>query len=178
MNIGKSILAVIILSVLLLFGCSKQDNHPVSTFKMTGQKIRIHLATNGIIPSLSMYSDRNYAVPSKNWVAGAFSDSFFSFKQQLASSNWTAEENDCDDFARFSAFFAQYLHHNTPNKLKNTALSFGEFLYETKELQGHAINIFLYREQEKVKIGFYEPQTCKIVILTKEEIESCYFIKF
>lgn len=126
----------------------------------------------------SVMTDVVYVCPSLRWVKGSFAQAFASFKNQLGNNTWVEEENDCDDFSRFAAFFAQYLHHNTKNKIEKTSLAFGEIWYVRDAGDDHRINIFLYRENEVMKVGFFEPQTCKIVTLSDYEKQNCKFYQF
>ena len=176
-----------LLIIILCFGvisipsCSKREAPNVVTdFRLSANQVKAYMViTNDIYPILAgIQVDAAYVLPTLDWVKGSFSQAFASFKFQLNNGQWKSEANDCDDFARFGAFFAQYLHHNTQNRIKNTALCFGEFGYQKKDMSGHAINVFLYRDQGKVYIGFYEPQTCEVITLTKEEMSACQFYRF
>lgn len=174
--------ALVVVGLFVLFvSCSKSGGtNTVTDFKLSKSQVNDFLGdTNKVIPmDGAVAADAEYALPTLGWIKGDFSSAFNSFKFQLGNSQWHSESNDCDDFARFAAFFAQYLHHNTTRKLANTGLCFGEFWYVTTAGTGHAINVFLYRENEKVKLGFFEPQTGAVVNLTKQEIESCSFYRF
>lgn len=112
-------------------------------------------------------------LPTANWITNGFSQSWIGFRESLGA--WTSEENDCDDFARGAAFFAQLLHHNTEGRPKSSALAFGEFWYQQRDNRGgHAINFYVYRVGTNMHVGFFEPQTGQGVTLTKQEIDSCY----
>jgi hypothetical protein len=119
--------------------------------------------------------DNSYLLPALNWVAGGFTESWFEFKNAIGA--YSAEDNDCDDFARGAAFLAQVLHHNTPDRAKHVGLAFGEFCYISNTIGSHAINMFVCREDGALKIGFYEPQTCSVVELTPDEIGTCFFYR-
>lgn len=175
------LIAILCLGVVSIPSCSKRtEPNVVTDFRLSAHQVKMFMVvTNDIYPVLAgIQVDSAYVLPTLDWVKGSFSQAFASFKFQLNNNQWKSEENDCDDFARFGAFFAQYLHHNTPNKIKNTSLCFGEFGYQKKDLSGHAINVFLYREKGKVNVGFYEPQTCEVITLTKEEVSTCQFYRF
>jgi hypothetical protein len=121
---------------------------------------------------VGVFADSAYLLPSRSWVESTFAKSWFDFKASLGP--WTAEDNDCDDFARGAAFLAELLHHNTKDRPAKTSLAFGEFWYIRHEDNGgHAINFYAYREEGVIKVGFFEPQTCLPVTLTEKEISSC-----
>lgn len=166
-----------LLFILILGGCSKPSVNTVTDFKMSSTDVYIFFQTIKIFPQNTLVADSSYALPSKSWIENEFSNAFKIFKNELQASNWSTSSNDCDDFARFAAFFAQYLHHNTQNKLQQTALAFGEFMYVKDPSSPHAINVFLYRENNAVNIGFYEPQINAIVSLSQKEIKSAFFLR-
>lgn len=124
-------------------------------------------------------ADEAYMLPALDWVTGEFSDAWLAFRASLGT--WSEDDNDCDDFARGCAFFAQLLHHNTPQHELKTALAFGEFWYDRDIGGGHAINVFLYRDATSdvgVQIGFFEPQTGEAITLSQKELESCIAWRF
>lgn len=170
----------LIILACVFVSCNRQPINTVTDFSLSAFQVQKELNTAGIfISSQAIFADPNYAVPSLAWVENTLAPAFYSFKAQLQTSTYAPVENDCDDYARGAAFYAQYLHHNTKNKLANTALCFGEYWYTTGTGTGHAINIFLYRDQAKrIKIGFFEPQTCKIVTLLPFELATGGYYRF
>lgn len=127
------------------------------------------VSTFGIAGSMA---DDDYMLPAKGWVNGEFANGWFNFKATLGG--WSEQDNDCDDFARGAAFFAQLLNHNTPRKPKPSALAFGEFWYRQDTGDLHAINFFVYRDGTALKVGYFEPQSCSQIVLSPKEIKSCY----
>lgn len=165
----------------MIYGCAPDSSkkNTVTNFQLTSTQVENFMSsTNDITILTALETDEYYALPTLDWIKGDFSTAFASFKYQLAVSQWKSQANDCDDFARFAAFFAQYLHHNTPDKLSNTALGFGEFYYFKTGQGWHAINVFMHREGGSVKLGFYEPQTCQVISLSRQEMDSCVFYRF
>lgn len=143
--------------------------------------LQIAISDLGVHPSTGWFpTDRKYVSPSEPWIGGTFSDALNTLKFQLGLQEWTAEEFDCDDFARVSAAYASILHHKTAGREKGTGLAFGEFHYmKDAPYGGHAINIALVAASDgKPKLVFYEPQTCKIVHLSQKEIDSCITLRF
>ncbi len=122
-------------------------------------------------------ADRSYALPSKRWVVGDYFEALWAFQHALMVGKWKEEENDCDDFARMAAAFAQLLHHRTIDKDKATALAIGELWFQQAPGVGHAINIAVCgRHPDDVFV--FEPQTCKRIDLTEEQKDHIYMIRF
>lgn len=112
--------------------------------------------------------DRRYALPTKGFIEGAFSKALWSFQSFFAILRWTEEANDCDDFARIAAGFAQILHFLTPGRPPATALAVGELWYVKDNGENHAINIALCGPTP-ADVICYEPQTRQIVTLSETE---------
>ena len=170
-----------VLCISFLSSCSEQQSYnTVTNFTMSAKDVDEFIKRSDIGMSFGkgFVVDNLYVLPSRLWIEKEFSQALSQFQRSLKTSVWTAEENDCDDFSRFAAFFAEYLHYNTQNKLPKTALCFGEFAYQRDIGGAHAINVFLYRENNKVQMAFYEPQTCKVVVLSESEKMSCLFYRF
>lgn len=164
----------------LLAGCGKKSGaaNVVTNFTLTSQEVVNFMSDK--CPTSYQYSvrDAKYSLPARSYIEGGFSTALKSFLFQLNSNEWKTEENDCDDFAVAAFFLMSFLHHNTAHKVSQTGLAFGEFHYMRADGQGHAINVAIAREGEKLSLVFYEPQTYSIVELSKEEIESCVFWRF
>lgn len=122
--------------------------------------------------------DPFYALPALSWVEREFTDSFGVFRpSQMA--RYADGDSDCDDFAECAAFHAHFLHRHTSGRPDKSALAFGEFYYQSRPGVGHAINCFLYHdEQQSLCLGFYEPQTARVVALTREQVGTAMVVKF
>lgn len=129
--------------------------------------------------TVSVLPDRQYVMPTWTWVSMSFSQALHKLQNALTIQKWLAEANDCDDFARVSAAFAQVLHTNTPGRPEGTALAFGEFWYKQDKGGGHAINVVLTGRdgEEKIEVKFYEPQTRKFVQLSEPEKLSAMMVR-
>lgn len=168
-------LVLLMVASLFMTGCSKQAKTTVTNFQITAEEIVKLMEANEINPLLGYaVADGVFSTPSELWIATDFSSDLKNFQFYLKDSQWVAEENDCDDFARGAAFFAQLLHHNTRNKIQQTALAFGEFWYKQQNVGYHAIDFAVVRDQQlKLKVVFYEPQLKQIITLTRAEKLSC-----
>jgi hypothetical protein len=122
--------------------------------------------------------DKNYVLTTREWIQIEFSAGLSAFQFQMGINNWNAESNDCDKFASATTFYAKWLNHSTPNRKVLASLACGEVYYtQQKNSQNHAINFFIVKSGEELKILFYEPQTKRFVTLTQAEIFSIYFWK-
>ena len=131
------------------------------------------------VASLSWHiADRNYALPTVNFLRGAFASALWSFQNFFAVMSWTEEANDCDDFARLAAAFAQILHYLTPGRPECSALAVGEFWFQKDNGGGgHAINVACCG-LEASDVVFYEPQTRTVLHLTDTEKASATMVRF
>lgn len=138
---------------------------------------------HGINPNAVIFSDEQVALPRFDWVAQVFGPAWTETKRRLQIERYTSESNDCDDYARMCAGYAQMLHNLTLTELREakkpapqTGLAFGEFWY-TPPSGAHAINAFIHLAvpdvQDIFTLSFLEPQTSQIVRLTRHEIKSC-----
>lgn len=170
---------LIVFLLVLLSACGPKTTNTVTDFKVDGASVLTLMTDIGALTPNYITVDRNYSCPTRKFVEGEFSRALGAFISSMGTSGYKSSENDCDDYARAAAFFMGFLHHNTVHKISDTGIAFGEFYYTKAGAGGHAINVFLVHEEgNKVKILFYEPQTCSIVILSKEEIESCEYWRF
>lgn len=106
--------------------------------------------------------DESYACPSKDWVQGPFS---LSLRTALDGYGFSRDRFDCDDFARLAWTIANLCNHDCPS---DCGLAFGLLFYTRDYGAAHAINFFIAEG-----VHFYEPQTQRIVELSRKEIESC-----
>jgi hypothetical protein len=119
-------------------------------------------------------ADRSYAMPTRQFLTGAFAAALFSFLQFFNLLKWIEEAHDCDDFARLAAAFAQILHVLTPGRPPATALALGEFWYVQDSGGAHAINLAVIDEE----VVAYEPQTRRVVQLSATEKRSGMHTRF
>lgn len=121
-----------------------------------------------------LISDDSYALPSPSWVACTFARAWMWFLDHMRAGGYVEEAHDCDDFARLCAAYAQLCHRNT--KRASGGLLFGEFWYHGAD-GGHALNVFIDPKSDP-PLRFFEPQTGKIVRLSRDEIETCFHCRF
>lgn len=135
----------------------------------------VGVSSNGII-----FADEAYYLPSYRWVTDTFSPAWMEAVRLLGVKDWRVDTNDCDDFARFCAGYAQLLNNKTvaDQAMPSAALAFGEFWYAPENGGGHAINVFFFGDAAGViGLAFFEPQTGQVVMLTEHEKRSCTFLR-
>lgn len=121
------------------------------------------------------YVDRMYVVPTLDWIETDFSEDLRKLQESMGVLGYEQEVNDCDDFARMSAAFANARNRATSGHPK-ASLTVGEFWYTKDSGGAHAINVFVC--DSDLKIAFYEPQTRRVITITDAEKESCYYVRF
>jgi hypothetical protein len=149
---------------------------------LTASEIVQAAVTQGINPNALLFADDGYLLPSDDWVFSTFAQAWEETKRVLGIAVYESDINDCDDYARMCAGYAQLLNNRTIKTsrtsgsltMPSAALAFGEFWYASP--QGpHAINAFLFRHVQggPTLLGAIEPQTGARVLLTPKEVESC-----
>lgn len=169
---------LIVFILFFVVGCSNRaiERPPATPDVLTESEVITTIYELGLVPKFGMITgDTVYMLPSEKWFREKFPNILWNFQKDMKATFWVAEENDCDNFAKLAAGFAQVLHHNTKEKIPKTSVAIGEFHYYSESLKTmHAINFALVRgEDKKPKILFLEPQRCKIINLTDYEINSC-----
>jgi hypothetical protein len=164
------------ISLILLFslvGCSSlsKTRYPVTSGDIDYKQLIRFLSSLDIDPSESppVLSDDFYNLPTKDWVRYEFCNQLF---QKLGERKWLKEVFDCDDFADFGHTFARQINYNK-NHSQFRGIAFGKFYYYRRESR-HVCNFFIYKEDNSLKIGFFDVELYKIIELSKEELSSCY----
>lgn len=153
---------------------TKLPSSPTRTY--SAEDLFTAILQNGVFTSIYIMPDKNYVLTTKDWIQSEFSAGLSAFQFQMGMNNWTSESNDCDKFASATTFYAKWLNHSSPNRSFAASLACGEVYYKRGN-GGHAINFFIIKDQEKLKILFYEPQTRLFVSLTDVEVSSIFFWK-
>jgi hypothetical protein len=162
---------LLFIPVILCLSCStpggKKDFYDGS---IQTYQIYSLLVINQIVPNEGYIStDETYNLPKYNWVKTIFSNEI-----RAEFSPWELGINDCDDTSLAAQHFARrYNYKYSP--LRQNGIAFGQFFYKTDLGIYHAINFFIYREQENFKVGFYDAQTGQIIELSEAERSSCIF---
>ena len=144
----------------------------------TGSQLAQQLEAAGVQSFNWSLADRAYALPTRQFLTGAFSAALWSFLAFFQVLGWTEEANDCDDVAHLSAAFAQILHFLTPGRPPQSALAVGEFWFmKDNGGGGHAINVACCGPDPE-HVVFYEPQTRQIVFLSPTEKASASLVRF
>lgn len=146
---------------------------------MTAEEIQMFMGECGASPfNGSLTPDREYMHPTKGWILGDFANALRVLLSELEQTTYRIQSNDCDDFARLAAWFAQMLHNRTA-PTSEAALAFGEFYYvQDISRKGHAINCAIVMDDGKPSLIFFEPQSQEQVYLSEREIGTCEYFHF
>lgn len=134
---------------------------------MTSNELRSQLP----LLAPAYFSDTSYAKPTLRWLTEEFYRWFWERRAELGLRNW-ARKNDCDNFARAYAQYAQDAHASSVGN-DDEGLAVGEFWYHSAN-GPHAI-VIAFTDEGRV---FIEPQTGRTLILTQTEFNSCFFARF
>lgn len=177
---------VAVTAAVILFSCliscsmindSKKPNlEESSKVEIEYSELQNFLIQSGISPFNQMVSDNTYSLASIIWIRDTISYEYQNFLKMIGMSYYETDSNDCDDFARAFTLFCKKEFRNV-SKINKGNIAVGEFYYKQKKGINHAINfIIVLNEKKEKELLFYEPQIKQFIKLSKEEIESCFFI--
>lgn len=143
---------------------------------LTGMEVRAHITDWGIPSNADVVvPDAQYTFPAVDWVDDEFSKAWFDERSRVIA-KYEVGAADCNDFTEECVTFAHRCHRQTPDHTEGTALAFGQFYYHpTWAKTGHAVCWFIALKDGAWAPYFYEPQTCKRITVTPEEIQTCEF---
>lgn len=163
----KNILIAVLL-IIMSIGCDKKpENLAGYGHDLTGIEASQILKKEMLADSF-VSLDSGYACPTKKWILNDFSMAFRGELFRKGMLTYKPEKNDCDNFAINALAFAKACNLATPLSGRRDLLS-GMLVYVQDSGSGHAINIFVYYENSKYNIMYYEPQTQKEVFLSADE---------
>ncbi len=169
------IITFICAGFLFLVSCAKPSNVAVSGDIVPAVDIYAAMQSLDIAPqSGALVVNRQYALPDKTYIVYYFKNAVLDWFLKI-NPNYQAEGFDCDAFSRETACLAQRLYSKSTTRIPNTAIAIGEFYYSPRTGPNHAINFAITKENNNLKIVFFEPQNWQIIQLSKSEIESCFF---
>lgn len=116
-------------------------------------------------------SDVDYALPKASWLTGTFYDFYRAWRFDHNLNEWSTK-NDCDNFASLFFAFAQICHAKGDRVEEGIAV--GQMFYGLNgdRTKSHSINVAV---TDKGVIAI-EPQTGKLVQLSKAEKDCVYFV--
>jgi len=141
---------------------------------ISGYELQVMLNDAGFESQNWSIADRRYAMPTRGFIMGAFSKALWTLQAFFKVLNWTEDANDCDDFARLAASFAQILHFLTPGRPPASALAVGEFWFVQDDGTGHAIDLAVCGNE----VMAYEPQTRNEIELSADEKRRGTLVRF
>lgn len=155
-----------VLLTVLIIGCLNPKSNKLET-KITLEREAIYylieneqelFATHG-----GFLDDQFYKIPSANWYYDVFHPAV---QNTLSTKLWIAESGDCDDFVVLAEALAIELNWSDGK----ASLPIGSIAYGREDGTGHVVVLFLYEEEGKAQLGFYDPQSGgQFIRLTKKE---------
>jgi hypothetical protein len=172
--------------IFLLFfltGCSTLQIPPSTNQTVSQDDICTLLSDIGAgnVFSYNIRDDKYEVIP-EGYIEGEFTTLFGNKLKTSGSELFASEENDCDDFTISALDLMATLHRQNPARVMHSSIAFGEFYYHQDKSKnpntGHAINVAIVDTKGGRKVLFYDPQEKRVVHLSKQEIQSCYFWRF
>ena len=158
MNALKLVNGVIFLSLT----CGCQSSSPKIEANKKLSKRALYSKLLNITPN-AIVADDHYLTVDMNWLKSTFNKQFFGFQVKLYSST---EQYDCDDYARLYCAMAQMTSKGN--------IAIGEFWYmPSNSSSTHAVVVVC----TSAGLHFIEPQTGCEIYLSKEEMNTCSFLR-
>lgn len=147
---------ILLIFALCLAGCAQKE--PPWEVR-TALEVRQALRQHGL-HGMAYTPDESYILPSDQWL-DRFAIGWKAEVQQQGA--YQSEANDCEDFARAAAVFAQRM---APKEVGH-GLAFGELWYRRGDGVAHAVNVAVTSNG----LRFWEPNPGMWVRLTRGETE-------
>lgn len=154
---------------------------------MTSQELDSFLTEAGVAADQVTFGDDVYVLPGREWLRTELVSAFRSLLKAVEAVTYAPGRNDCEDFERGAAWFAQVLHNRTPVEdasMQEAALAFGIFDFVREaDGQAHAINCAVVFEGGDFKLVFFEPQFAArgldpMITLSEGEMGNCREVRF
>ena len=169
--ISVSVGTMILLGTLV--GCNKTPNTTGPLVPMTTESVKAHLDENFIVNDCGKLTHAKYVIPTRAWVTDKLVPYWFEYRKRN-NLQYDVNTTSCEAFS-FQCHFAS-------QEIEKVNITVGVFFYMPDNKVGsgigHAINVILINEDDKIKAVFFEPQTSKFVNLSKSELASCSFWYF
>jgi hypothetical protein len=174
-NMREFINILILIGLCLTIGCSTTNFSPKSDYSTNKPETDGIIEIDEIYVVVSVYplngatiGDKTYVLPTKRWIQTIYANYL---AVEAYSKTYKIEAFDCENFSLNAQNIASLL-----GATGQYQLAIGEFYFiQDLNNRAHAVNFFLYKEQNDIKIGFIEPQTGQIINLSEKEISSCLY---
>lgn len=169
--IKKLLLIIALLSTLVFFGCSRQEEALTNPTAITYSALIAQTETHGI---KSIVGDKKYLVLRESDIKRDYKF-FRSILSHIGLVRWD-EGFDCNRFASLfiSVNQAKFVVTNWHSQHRSLALGYAEVWYRKKDYGLHAI-VVAYTERGLI---FIEPQTGEELKLDDDEIKSITLCKW
>jgi hypothetical protein len=155
------------LLLLCILGCTTIPKLPDAKTTGTIDTYKLLSAVNIFPEKGTIIVDQKYYLVSDQWMRDEFAGTL---KKKLEGYRYKQESFDCDNYTLAAVHLASEIGRN-----KGYQLAIGEFYYlQEKTNRYHVINFYLYEKDNKVNVGFFDPQNGVVITLTQKEIDSCF----
>lgn len=143
---------------------------------LTNRELRNVLDKAGLEAFNETFTDEQYSLPAREWLEGGFAVATRGNLVALGLARYTKEAWDCDDFAWTVAALARMNHRINGNGTES-ALAFGMCGYHQDDGEAHAVCFAVTHDKlGEPEVVFIEPQTQRIIELSKTERDSLLYL--
>jgi hypothetical protein len=170
---------------LLLVGCGQEHSHQTESMPetpigvpmvMSDVDLQVCLQTNRFtVNGCAVFSNAKYWVPEESWAKEKLPAILLNNQVKVGMTKAVNEANDCDTFSKVGASAARIWHaNNNWATLPGTTIAVGEYYYTKWPGVRHAVVAVLTRTAKgKYTLVFIEPQGCKVIEPSREELDTC-----
>jgi hypothetical protein len=163
----------LLLACLLLFSCGTAKPPAPPTVTLPAADLR-KLTLAAAPRALVIMPDATYHLPKRAWVVGDFQAYYKGFADDQGLGAWRASGRDCDKFASLYRALAQVSFARNPAvTAQGLAVAQVHYRIGGDPARGHAINAFV---DENKTLTFVEPQTCAVIVLSQQELQSVWLV--
>jgi hypothetical protein len=132
-------------------------------------ELRDALRAGGIYPTVEVFLDETYGLPTRDWLVDRFMPTFLpNFLEPFRAQHHKGNDGwDCDDLAMSCVTYARLL-----NRTNGSGIAIGFLGYEDPELGPHAIVLMFSRNRiNGIDIQFYDPtRNCELNLTPKTRL--------
>lgn len=170
-----------ILLFLFLTGCGPKQPDNVQSSKIAATHEITQIQIKELFPGkYIVFNDEIYATFNPNYLVG-WHNEFLKILDNLGLTSKWRTDFDCDSFAMLKAAVGQTLFpvHTFHDNKNAQNVAIGELWYIIeKSNTGHAINVVIEEEDNKLIVKYVDIYTGHYLNLTEKEIKSIFFVRF
>lgn len=117
------------------------------------------------------FGSQNYSLPDYDWL-------FSEFSAALPRYTYVKERRDCDFFAGEAWVLARRIHALNGKVASGFGFAMCYLTQQNLSFKGHALNLAIVRQGDKLKVVGFEPQTRAGIQITRGEEEKALCVLF